>query len=192
MINDLKEGEFCGNTFEDRDFSSFEVDSGVFEDCIFTRCKFLGVRMVNSRFLDCKFENCDLSMCTPLGATFRGTTFLDCKAIGVNWSCAAGIHSTSFISCKLDDSSWHKLDLRMCKFENSFLTGADFENARLDKASFVGAQLHGAHFIKTSLVETNFSSAAGCLIDPRLNSVKKTKISVEDASSVLALLGFVL
>ncbi|MEN9809331.1 MAG: hypothetical protein RLZZ488_898 [Pseudomonadota bacterium] len=163
-----------------------------FESCTFRRCKFIGRELRNCRFIDCTFENCDFSVATVTGSSFRNATFKDCKAIGVNWSKSAGIHSAKFHQCKLNDSSFTMVDMRGTLFEDCLLEGVDFRETRLEKSKFPNCRMNGAQFNKTNLVDTDFSQANGYFFDPRENRLKNTKVSLPEAMGLLESLGAVL
>ncbi len=184
------ENEVSGEIFENREFCGSELSQKFFEDCVFKRCRFQDCRMAGTRFLDCRFEACDLSLANLMGASFRGAQFLECKAVGVNFTSTAGFHGPKFHNCKLTDTVWAKLDLRGSTFVDCSLENADFEYARLDKVLFKNSLLGGARFVKTSLVETDFSTASDYAIDPRHNTIKKTKVALPEALAVLEILGF--
>lgn len=179
--------ESIGNVFTDTDFP--ELIGGYYENCTFQRCKFIGSPIKNSRFVECRFECCDLSISSVTGSSFRNVTFSDCKAVGVNWSTSAGIHSGSFLQCKLNDCTFTQLDLRNIVFKECSLENADFRESRLEKASFSGSNLTGAQFNRTNLIDADFSEAHHYFFDPRSNKLKNTKVSMPEAIGLLEVLG---
>lgn len=184
---DMEAAEISGEIFEGLD--NTPLMTSFFENCTFRRCKFIGLSLKNCRFVECAFENCDLSVANLTGSTFRNVRFIECKAVGVNWSLTSGIHSSQFIACKLNDTSFAKLDLRHIIFEQCQLEGSDFRETRLDKAKFPESRLAGAQFNKTNLLEADFSHAHDYFFDPRNNKLKNTKVSLPEAIGLLEVLG---
>ena len=184
-----EETEFLDCTFEDKEYGLQELANCEFERCVFRRCRFGNCRLSNARFIDCRFETCDLTASRLQGATFANVVFSGCRAIGVDWTETSGFRSVHFSDCKLSDGVWRGMDLRHAKFESSLLEHADFERSRLDKASFSGSRLEGARFVKTSLLDTDLSTAEGYVFDPRVNQLKNTKIGIPEALAILEVLG---
>jgi uncharacterized protein YjbI with pentapeptide repeats len=183
----MEGAEVSGEIFDQLDQVS--LANSFFENCTFRRCKFIGAAVKHCRFIECSFENCDFSVANVTGSSFRGAKFVECKAVGVNWSLTAGIHASQFISCKLNDTSFSKLDLRHIIFQGCSLENADFRDCRLEKSKFPQSRLSGAQFNKTILVEADFSQAHDYFFDPRENKLKKTKVSLPEAIGLLEALG---
>jgi uncharacterized protein YjbI with pentapeptide repeats len=72
-------------------------------------------------------------------------------------------------------------DLIGCHMHN-----VDFAKTNLEKANFKESDLSHAIFEQSNLQKCDFSQAFHYQIDPTQNSVKGTKISIQEARSFLA------
>ena len=153
----------------------------------FVACDFSGVNLTDKRFIDCLFERCNLSLATLANAALQNVTFRECKLSGVQFSvCRDMCFEVDFAHCQLPYASFHGKRLRGTSFTHCILTEVDFAYADLTEAVFQECDLTRALFEQTQLTAADLTTASGFLIDPEINTVKKTRFSLEGLPGLLS------
>lgn len=156
------------------------------EQCRFVACDFSGADLTNKRFIDCLFERCNLSLATLAGTGLQHVTFSECKLSGVQFSaCRDLLFEVNFAHCQLPYASFHGKRMRGTHFAHCVLTEVDFGYADLTEAIFQECNLTGALFERTQLTAADFTTAAGFLIDPETNPIKKARFSLAGLPGLL-------
>jgi len=156
-----------------------------FDDCTFKNCTFHKSIIKYCKFVECHFENCDLSLMDAKYCIFNDVEFNLCKCVGVNWSLCETSFDVNFIGSNLSMSSFHKLDLRHSKIISCNASEVDFEETNLQNVDFNDTNLASAVFNNTNLKDTNLIHAQNYSINPKINYIKQTKVSLPEAVSFL-------
>lgn len=156
-----------------------------FEDCSFRGGDLSGARWTELTFLDTRFEGVDLSNLVLRGCRFRGCSFQDCKLLGVDWTQGNGLEGLCFRGCRLDYGNFAHQDLSRgewvdCSARETHLVGADLSHCDCSGTSFLGSTFSG-----TDLSHTDLRSAQDYVVDPRTNTLAKTRVSLPEAVSLL-------
>ena len=173
-------------TFTGLDFSKTALQKGIYENCQFTDCNFSTVRLSGSTFIDCQVTNCDFSNATLTETGFQNSLFDSCKLIGLRFdSCQSFLFSPAFKNCRLDFSSFYKMDLTKSSFQDCSLVDVDFAHANLSKLDLDKCNLTNAVFEQTNLLETDFRTAINFNIEPTINQINKAKFAINGLRGLL-------
>jgi uncharacterized protein YjbI with pentapeptide repeats len=181
----------AGATFRDRTFKDFDASTHAFEGqefdaCLFKECSFAGAALKRWHLTDCRFENCDLTAARLTGARLRGVSFKNCRAGGVNWAGTTSLDDVSFDHCVLDSGVFSNLKLPRFSAVDCRVREADFAEADLRGAIFTKCDLLGSRFFGADLSAADLRGAFDYLIDARQTKMKKTKVSLPEAVSLLS------
>jgi len=172
--------------YEKTDFSQTGLPKGDYENCSFLNCIFSQTDLSNINFSDCSFRDCDLSLAKVNHTAFRNITFRGCKLLGIHFDqCNAFLFSAEFLACKLDHSSFFRLQIKKTKFKDCSLVEVDFSEADLSYSLFDHCELRGATFQNSNLEKADLRSAYNYSIDPELNRIKKAKFSAAGLAGLL-------
>lgn len=126
---------------------------------------------------------------------FQNVTFDKCDMIGVDWTVACWLLSSSkrqkqsfpiqFKDCRLNHSIFIGLNLANVVFNACVMKEVFFEDAFMIGARFDDCVLEGSVFKNTILREADFSSAKNYDINVRANDVSKAKFSLPEAMSLI-------
>lgn len=186
------EASFRGRTFTQLDASAHASDGLEFDACVFQDCSFAGGALKRWRLTDCRFENCDLTAARVTAARFRGISFKNCRAGGVNWAGAASLDDLSFEHCLLDHGVFSNTKLPRFSAVDCRLREADFAEADLRSAVLAKCDLLGARFFGADLSGADLRGAFDYLIDARQTKMRKTRVSLPEAVSLLSGLDVIL
>ncbi|MBC7658727.1 MAG: pentapeptide repeat-containing protein [Chitinophagaceae bacterium] len=184
--------EFCEEHFQGTEIRDKIVTDKEFQDCTFSNIQFNQAGFLRCRFLDCQFENCDLSNLTVKNCTFRDTEFKASKIIGINWTETSGFHGVKFLDSVLSFSICSGMDLRRLVIENCHAHEMDFAHANLSEAKMRRSDFKGSQFSATNLTKADFREALNYRIHPIENTLKQTKFSLPEATSLLYQLDIIL
>ena len=153
-------------TFSEQDFTSHDFSGHVYRNCTFQQCNLTNVILKQTRFQEVFFKGCKIlgllfSECNPF---LLGMKFEDCH-ISTSVFSDQKLTGTSFLRCRIHECDFINTDLTEAIFEGSDLEKSVFENTNLSMASFVGADNY--------------------FFDPNKNTLKKTKLSLPGALSLL-------
>ncbi|MFI5348309.1 MAG: pentapeptide repeat-containing protein [Elusimicrobiota bacterium] len=186
------EASFRGKTFSKLDASAHAFDDLEFDSCVFQECAFPGAALKRWHLTDCRFENCDLTAARVTAARLRGVAFKNCRAGGVNWAGASSLDDLSFEHCVLDHGVFSNAKLPRFSAVDCRLREADFAEADLRSAVFTRSDLRGSRFFGADLSAADLRGAFDYLIDARQTKMKKTRVSLPEAVSLLSGLDVVL
>jgi len=173
-------------TFKSINFNQTTLQKGSYENCQFLDCNFATVSLAGSKFIDCQFADCDFSNAKLTETGIQNSAFEACKLIGLRFdSCVFFLFAGTFKNCRLDFSSFYRVDLTKSNFEDCSLKGVDFASANLSKVALKKCDLTNAIFEQTNLVETDFSTAINFNIEPTDNQLSKAKFSVYGLPNLL-------
>ncbi len=171
-------------TIQGVDFSIDKSDRLEYENCEFTNCIFSTLSDVN--FIDCQFTNCNLSNMRFNFCGLQNILFKDCKLMGADCSPSKDfLFEVHFKNCNMDYTSFDKKRMNKSSFDNCKIHGANFTQADLSKAVIANCDWHDSIFINTDLSGLDFSTSRNFLIDPTMNTLKKTKFSKMDLTGLL-------
>jgi uncharacterized protein YjbI with pentapeptide repeats len=157
-----------------------------YENCIFENCIFSKTDLTDINFIECEFKNCDFSLAKVTNTAFIDVEFKGSKLLGVHFEdCNKFVISADFEGCKLNLSSFYKLNLRNIKFKDSNLQEVDFTGANLTGILFDNCNLLRAIFVSSILEKADFRTAYNYSINPESNRLSKAKFSM---SGILGLL----
>jgi len=179
-------------TFEKLDASAHAFDDAEFDTCVFRDCSFAGAALKRWHLRDCRFENCDLTAARLTGSRLRGVSFKNCRAGGVNWAGASSLDDLSFVHCVLDHGVFTNAKLPRFSAVDCRAREADFAESDLRGAVFARTDLLGSRFFGADLSAADLRGAFDYLIDARQTKMKKTRVSLPEAVSLLAGLDVVL
>lgn len=186
------ETSFRGRTFTMLDASAHAFEGFEFDACLFQNCSFSGAALKRWHLTDCRFEDCDLTAARVTAARLRGVAFKNCRAGGVNWAGAASLDDLSFEHCLLDHGVFSGAKLPRFSAADCRLREADFAEADLRCAVLTKCDLLGARFFGADLSGADLRGAFDYLIDARQTKMKKTRVSLPEAVSLLAGLDVIL
>jgi uncharacterized protein YjbI with pentapeptide repeats len=163
----MKEQSFYEKvTFSEQDFSNQNLSGQVFCECLFVRCNLSNVKVKESRF--------------------QKVTFIGCQLMGVLFSeCNPFLLDMSFQDCQIISCVFSDQKLSGICFRNCHIHECDFMNTDLTEASFEGCDLEHTIFENANLTMTSFVGADHYFFDPNKNKLKKTKLSLPGALSLL-------
>ena len=177
-MNKLKNKEQYRNI----DFSQKKEER--FDSCEFINCQFADLSHIS--FIDCDFRSCNLSNFKTVNTRLQNVSFFDCKLLGLNFSgtidFALELH---FENCILDYASFDRKKLNKSSFKNCRLHSTNFGNADLSKSTITTCDFMDASFSKTNLSTIDFTTNFNFLIDPELNTIKKTKFLTQQLPALL-------
>tara|TARA_R110001583_G_scaffold30906_4_gene106261 strand:- start:1158 stop:1733 length:576 start_codon:yes stop_codon:yes gene_type:complete len=173
-------------TFKGQDFSINRLQTGEYENCIFSNCNFADGYLDNQNFTECEFIECNLSNTNVVETVFNDVLFTQCKILGVKFNeCNKFIMSFSFSDCIMNFSSFYTMKLPKFRFDHCKLIDVDFTEADLTQAIFQSCDLGKAVFNNTILEKADFSTAYNYRIDPEQNKIKKARFSKEGLEGLL-------
>jgi fluoroquinolone resistance protein len=186
------ETSFRARTFAKLDASAHAFDGLEFDTCVFKDCSFSGAALKRWHLTDCRFENCGLTAARVTAARLRGVAFKNCRAGGVNWAGASSLDDVSFEHCVLDHGVFSGAKLPRFSAVDCRLREADFAEADLRSAVFTKCDLLGSRFFGADLSGADLRGAFDYLIDARQTKMKKTRVSLPEAVSLLSGLDVIL
>jgi len=199
MENDnLKETEYNDMEYKNLEIRESRIQLKDFNSCTFTKCNFNGTYIQRCRFRDCTFLHCDCSLINVKDSSFANTRFEDSKLTGVNWTQSEWAankltqKTIDFYRCVMNFSTFMGLDLEKVVLRNCVAHEVSFEEADLSFADCVGTDFENSRFVRTNLTSADFRGAINYLIDPTLNTLKRTKFSMPEAMSLLYSLNIIL
>ena len=194
-VMEFKESFYRDVEFKNVKFCQNKVYDVEFYNCTFLNCNLIKSILHKCEFEKCSFISCDLSLIIPNDSKFIDITFTKSKIVGVDWSYIKALSAPSkfnFYDCKIDNSSFHGLNLQGIKFHNCSAHDVDFEDTDLAKSDFKGTDLLKSRFKNTNLTAADLSGATDYSIDPNLNKLKKTILSYPEATSLLNFLDIII
>jgi uncharacterized protein YjbI with pentapeptide repeats len=185
--------EFTESLYQDKEFKNVIFRENILTEIEFYNCTFEGCDFFKSKFNKCEFEkcsftSCELSLINPSGSKFVDVSFIKSKIVGVNWSQISAISAPSkfnFYECKIDNSSFIRLNLQGIKILDCSANDVDFEETNLTKSEFRSTDLLKSRFQRTNLFFADFSDAINYSIDPNMNKLKKTVFSFPEVTRLL-------
>ena len=186
------ETSFRGRTFSKLDASAHAFEDLEFDACVFVECSFSGGALKRWHLTDCRFENCDLTAARLTAARLRGVKFRNCRAGGVNWAGASSLDDLDFEHCVLDHGVFANAKLPRFSAVDCRLREADFAEADLRSAVFTKCDLLGSRFFGADLSAADLRGAFDYLIVARQTKMKKTRVSLPEAVSLLSGLDVIL
>jgi uncharacterized protein YjbI with pentapeptide repeats len=182
----LSDGKFYEDVvFERSEFTGKILKNAEFYQCEFASSDFMKTSFEKCRFEKCVFKNSDFSLARIKDCFFITCKFTDCKLIGIDWTIAREPFRADFSGCRLDNSVFYKLDLRMAKITECSLISADFESANLSKAKLNGCDMSGCKFINTNLSGADFRDAINYAVNPQANNIRSARFSLPEAITLL-------
>lgn len=181
--------EHSGQHFKDIDFANPDLVGHSFEECTFTKCRFLSSEFTRARFLDCKFEFSELSNSKWANARLRDSFFVGCKMIGIQWVQTEDLSSLSFEDCNLAYSNFTGLKLKKVRFFKCRLNDSDLSQTDLSESDLRESDFLNVRFNQTRLLKADLRGAVNYLINPMENVVKSARFSMPEAQGLLYGLG---
>jgi fluoroquinolone resistance protein len=188
---------YSDQVFEEAHLEQPRLVSSEFYDCTFIRCSFIESVFDNCRFANCTFKHCDLSLVQVLNSVFSATKMEETKIIGVDWT-HADWSSTKlgdpigFFKCDISHSTFIGLSLKNLQIKECVAKDVDFREADLTGAVFTGTDFSESLFNQTNLTEADLSRSRNYHIDPGQNVLKRAKLSLPEAMSLLYSLDIIL
>jgi len=106
--------------------------------------------------------------------------------MGVLFSeCNPFLLSLHFENCLITSCVFSDLSLIRTNFQQCQIDECDFINTDLTEASFEGSDLERTVFENSNLTRTSFVNADNYAFDPNKNILKKTRLSLPGALSLL-------
>jgi uncharacterized protein YjbI with pentapeptide repeats len=192
LQNFAAETSFRERTFAKLDAAGHAMEGLEFDTCVFTECTFSGAALKRWHLTDCRFEDCDLTAARLTASRLRGVKFQNCRAGGVNWAGASALDDLSFDHCVLDHGVFTGAKLPRFSAVDCRIREADFGDADLRSAVFTKSDLNASRFFGADLSAADLRGAFDYLIDARQTKMKKTRVSLPEAVSLLAGLDVIL
>lgn len=171
--------------------SSFESEKKEFHNCTFIQCDFSNRDLLDCKFFDVTFTNCNFANSKYSSTQFRDCTFDHCKLTGMGINKSNFAFSADFFDCDLQYSDFSELNLSKKKFYNCNLLEARFMDCDLTYSKFHGSDLKKVLFHKCNVSHAEFLDMENVYIDPQQNTIKKTKIDMLTANTIVGSFGFV-
>lgn len=173
-------------TFTKKDFTKTPLESGEYDNCVFSSCIFYESRLTEISFINCVFNDCDLSLAKIENTAFREVEFNSCKMVGVDFEQANGFGlRLSFKNSNLSHAVFFQKDLRKTVFDHCILHETDFTEANLTESRFTQSDLSGCIFDRTHLEKADFREALNFSIIPENNFLKKARFSQHNLAGLL-------
>jgi len=189
---DFTSDSYYRENFINISLASETVKSIDFEECEFNGCSFIGCIFEKCKFVNCTFTGCVLSAINPVNSWITEVKFIKCKVIGCDWTKTSQVHGLDFADCQLNYSNFAMLKIPKIKIIGCEAKEADFTETDLSDGDFCGTDLEGSIFSKTNLTRANLAKAVNYSIDPRCNTLKKTRFSLPEALSLLNCLDIII
>ena len=145
LTEDIEGRLFTAQTAHEISKSLLDVQTCIFNQCIFRECD-----LHKSRFCDVEFRSCDLSNVKLHECAFNRVSFVDCKLMGTNFSEGTFNH-VSFSHCsapyvifsgsKFHHASFSESDMRRCAAENCAYGFTEFNQCNFTEAEFHQSKL---------------------------------------------------
>lgn len=185
--------EFFDTTFEDQDLFEKELTDKIFDEVEFITCDFSQTDLRHSAFNNCAVINSNF--CMPLldGCSFNSIEFKDCKITGVLFSLLKQklLLKMNFDNCIILNCDFSGLPLKGTIFKDCRISESDFIECDLRNANFSGSNFEKVRIEKSDLAAADFSNCSNTSFNISKNRVKDTKISCEDATLLLEILGVI-
>ncbi|PJE45552.1 MAG: hypothetical protein CUR34_11940 [Sediminibacterium sp.] len=180
--------DYCSEKkFSKSDFLIQPISRGEYENCQFDHCDFSNQDLSDCKFIDCVFSDCNLSLVNLKNTALQNVQFIDSKLSGVQFdTCNPFALAVSFKKCIIQHATFFQLRLNKTVFEQSDLTGSDFSAADLTAAVLDHCNLAQVIFERTILDKANLTTAYHFLIDPAVNSINKTRFSLDGLPGLLS------
>ncbi len=182
--------QFEGAEFSGLDLRQTPLSGKAFRGCTFTHVVLQDSLLCGVKFSDCSFVDSDLANVRPKGMKAQGVKFIRCKLVGVEWTELGDFPQIEFEECQLRYSAFVAIDLKKTPFIKCQAAETSFVRVDLTETDFSGTDLTGARFEECQLRKADFRDANGAFLDPRINRVKDTAVSVETAALMAIALGF--
>jgi fluoroquinolone resistance protein len=179
------EETYYRETFTGLELTEETIKSITYEECVFESCSLIGTKLVNCRFATCKFNDCTLSAVSPMDCRFVDVAFTNCKTIGIDWTRTHQFREIVFKNSQLNYCNFRFMKLPKIKMTGCEVKDADFGETDLSHGDFKNTDFEKTRFFKTDLTEANFKGAKNYLIDPRGNTLKKTRFSYPEVLTLL-------
>jgi fluoroquinolone resistance protein len=179
------EENYYQQTFTRLELTDAAVSSVAFEECMFEGCSFISTKLTACRFAGCKFNDCVLSAVMPMNSRFDGVAFKNCKTIGIDWTKAQVFREITYKDCLLNYSNYRFMKIPKLKLTGCEVIDADFTEADLTNGDFKNSNFEKTRFMKTNLTGADFKGARNYTIDPRVNTLKKTRFSYPEVVTLL-------
>jgi fluoroquinolone resistance protein len=176
----IPDKEFIKITQTENEIRGFE-----FNKCQFNECNFYKTKFIDCVFEDCLFDTCDLSLISFLGSRLLDINFTNTKIIGVDWTVIMKPYRFSFNKCKLDNSSFYKMELTNLNINECSAREVDFIESNLSRVKFPFTDLYRSRFNGANLSFADFSNSTNYSIDPNQCKLKKTIFTLPEAVSLL-------
>ena len=186
-VNYHESETFCHDELDD-----IHVNNSEYIDCTFENVDFTEFDLISCKFIECRFSKCNLSNAKINYSTFRDVKFFDCKLIGVNWSVVQSASELHFEDCILDFNVFNNMKLPNSCFRNCSLKNADLSEAIFTKTFFDNSNLLDCSFNNSNLEEARFIDAKNYYIDMKSSKLKKAKFSFPDAIVLLEAQGIII
>lgn len=129
------------------------------------------------------------------GVEFEGCRFVDCTALAVAWTRAAGAALSArpwdFDRCRLDLGSFQEGAIAGSRLIACSLREVDLSATDAQRVDFAGSDLAGAVFVDTDLRGASLVGAEGYTFDPAQNRVRGLRVETASAVGLLAAMGMV-
>ncbi len=185
----VRDGEEClDGTFESTDDTVVALTRVEFEDCVFDGLRLEQTRFVDCTFVDCVFRECDFGVLVVDDCTWRDVHFERCRMQGADWRApkSGGLgNQLRFRECFMRYGVFMQAHLPRVEFRNCDLREAEFSDADLAGAAFAESELSGARFQNAKLLEADFRGAEGYDLDVTTGLLKGARFSMPEAARLL-------
>ena len=175
--------------YKDIDFSDCRLEGVTFQECVFERCFFREMNLVNSSFKSCKFYSSEWILLKLNNAILFDLEFHNSKILGCNLGFANKfVFSIDFYSSLIVNCVFYSNDMTNRVIEDCTIKECDFMETDLSKSVFHKSVFQGTRFRKCHLYKTDFSKATGYMIDPFDNDIQNGIFSYPEVTSFLSFL----
>lgn len=158
-INDETTVNFCHFKNETLIFNTpITVD---FKNCIFEKCKIVGLKFEKSSFINVEFNSCDFSGSLFSSCLIRNADFLQCKGAGSQFTDSI-IDNTYIENSRFNLSTFFTTSFKKTSFLDTDFQQSQFSECKLSLFTCRETSFIQAEFLRTSLANVDLTS---CTID---------------------------
>lgn len=173
-------------TFNTINYEKEPLQKGEYENCTFSNCDFSHTDIFKIKFINCLFADCNFSNSNLTETSLQDVQFKDCKMPGLYFEkCYTFGFAVHFENCRLNHSSFYRVDLSDSSFSDSNLQEVDFTESNCKNVLFENCDMLKAIFDHTVLENADLRSAVNFSIDPEINRIKRAKFSLHGLAGLL-------
>lgn len=180
------------NLFENRKYSlnpilKVEIESILYNSCVFENIDFSLIRLKSVSFLDCQFINCKFIKNDFSKSSLTRCEFINCNFLDVSFY-RSSLLNVFFDNCSSKYSNYQESQIEKLYVKNSYMYASYFNYATMNVLYFEKVDFQESEFINSPLKGTDLSTCNLKDIKIDLKSIKGCRVNSNQAISILKLL----